>query len=111
MCTITVSVKMYHWPTWKTGSPTSNHRVERVLGFSPVVRIETPTLLTKGISLAFGSGGVTHSLAGEEVGGSQFGQGDRHCGTLGIHVLCAPHPLSHLMFFDITMIYSALEDL
>ncbi len=34
----------------------------------------------------------THSLAGEgEVGGSQFGRGDRPCGTLGISVLCAIH--------------------
>ena len=31
--------------------------------------------------------GGTHSLAGERVGGSQFGRGDRHCGTLGIYVL------------------------
>jgi hypothetical protein len=37
----------------------------------------------------FGSGGVTHFLAGEGgVGGSQFARGDRHCGTLGIFVLC-----------------------
>ncbi len=35
----------------------------------------------------FGSGG-THPLSGEGVGGSQFGRGDRHCGTLDIYVLC-----------------------
>ncbi len=36
----------------------------------------------------FGSWGGTHSLAvaGEGVGGSQFGRGERHCGTLGIYV-------------------------
>ncbi len=27
--------------------------------------------------------GGTQSLGGEGVGGSQFGRGDRHCGTLG----------------------------
>jgi hypothetical protein len=30
----------------------------------------------------------THSFAGEGVRGSQFQRGDRHCGTLGIYVLC-----------------------
>ncbi len=33
-------------------------------------------------------GGGAHSLAGEGVGWSQFRRGDRHCGTLGIYVLC-----------------------
>jgi hypothetical protein len=32
-------------------------------------------------------GGGTHSLGGEGVGGSHFGRGDRHCGTLGIYVV------------------------
>jgi hypothetical protein len=36
------------------------------------------------------SWGRAHSLAGEGVGGSQFGRGDRHCGTLGINVLSGP---------------------
>jgi hypothetical protein len=31
--------------------------------------------------------GGTHSLGGREGGGSQFGRGDRRCGTLGIYVL------------------------
>ncbi len=36
-----------------------------------------------------GSGGRTHPFAGEGVGrGSKFGRGVRHCGTLGIYVLC-----------------------
>jgi hypothetical protein len=30
--------------------------------------------------------GGTHSLAGEGVGGSQFGRGDRQCGTLDIYI-------------------------
>jgi hypothetical protein len=30
-----------------------------------------------------------HSLAVEGVGGSQFQQGDRHCGALGIYLLFA----------------------
>ncbi len=34
-----------------------------------------------------GGGGGTHSLAGDGVGGSQFGRGDRHCGTLGIYFM------------------------
>ncbi len=99
------------WPTRKTGSHTPHHRVDRVLGFSPVVRIETPTLSTTGISLCLWFRGGTNSLAGEEVGGVPIRARGQARGTLGIHVLCAPHPLSHLMFFDIIMIYSALEDL
>jgi hypothetical protein len=35
------------------------------------------------VSPPLGSGGRTHSLAGEGGGGSQFGRGARHCGTLG----------------------------
>ncbi len=35
-------------------------------------------------------GGGAQSLAGEEVGGSQFERGDIRCGTPGIYVLCAP---------------------
>jgi hypothetical protein len=33
-------------------------------------------------------GGGTHSLAGEGVGESPFRRGDRHCGILGLFVLC-----------------------
>ncbi len=33
-------------------------------------------------------GGGTYSLAGEGVGGLQFGRGDSNCGTPGIYVLC-----------------------
>jgi hypothetical protein len=36
----------------------------------------------------FGRG--THSLAGEAVGGSQFGRGDRHRGTRGIYLYFVP---------------------
>ncbi len=35
-----------------------------------------------------GGGGGTHSLAGEGVGESPFRRGDRHCGILGLFVLC-----------------------
>ncbi len=49
----------------------------------------------------FGCGGGAHSLAGQGVGESQFGRGDRHCGTLGIYLICGtmgqlPHPLGHI---------------
>ncbi len=36
----------------------------------------------------FGSGGGGHNRMLERGWGSQFGRGDRHCGTLGIYVLC-----------------------
>ncbi len=36
----------------------------------------------------FGSGGGTHSLAGEGLGEPQFWRGDTHCGTLYIYVVC-----------------------
>jgi hypothetical protein len=67
------------------------HRVDRVLGiFSsrPNWRIGIPYP------------SPAHSLAGEGVFGSQFGRGDRHCGTLGIYVpcegACLPRPPSHI---------------
>ncbi len=68
-----------------------------MLGFSPVVRIGTPPPPRLQASVCtppppFGSGGETRSLAGEGVGGSQFGQGDRHCDTLSMYVLCDPPP-------------------
>jgi hypothetical protein len=60
-----------------------------VLGFSPVIRCVSFPLPP----LVPGGGGHTR------VGGSQFGQGDRHCGTLDICVLCvcAPH-LVHMLY-------------
>jgi hypothetical protein len=70
------------------------HRVDRVLSFlydrpnwdsppHPLARRQVctpppPQFQWEG-TLACGRGG----------GGSQFQRGDRHCGTLGIHVLCA----------------------
>ncbi len=42
--------------------------------------------------------GGAHSLAGEGVGESQFGRGDRHCGTLGIYgmyFVCKMHNSEH----------------
>jgi hypothetical protein len=38
----------------------------------------------------FGSEGEGHSLAGEGVGRSQFGRGNRHCGTQAIYI-CTLH--------------------
>ncbi len=66
-----------------------NHRVDRVQGFSPVVRIGTHNPLTNWRVCPpppLVPGG--HTRLREGVGGSQFGRGDRHCGTLGINVLC-----------------------
>jgi hypothetical protein len=60
--------------------------------FSPVVRIGTsplPSPADECVPPPFGSGGVTDLLAGEGVGGSQFGRGDIHCGTLVTYVLSA----------------------
>jgi hypothetical protein len=50
-----------------------------------------PSLAGECVPSLFGSGGEgTNSLGGERAGtGSQFGRWDRHCGTLGIYVLCA----------------------
>jgi hypothetical protein len=46
----------------------------------------------------FDLGGGTHSLAGEGVGESQFGRGDRHLRTLGIYVLCGIRVALKLFF-------------
>ncbi len=65
----------------------TNHRVGRVLSFSPVVGIETTLAPHPQASLPpppFGSGGGAHSLAREGLGESQFRRGDLHCGTLYI---------------------------
>jgi hypothetical protein len=77
-----------------TYSKTRKHRVDRALRFfSPaVVRIGTPPPLTRRrVCPPFGSGGRHNRWGGEGGGGggSQFGRGDRHCGTLGKYVLCA----------------------
>ncbi len=50
-----------------------------------------PTTLTGECAPAAvpGGGGVTHVLVGEA--GLGPGRGDRHCGTLGICVLCVPN--------------------
>jgi hypothetical protein len=34
----------------------------------------------------------TFGSGGRGVGGSQFGRGDKHFGTLGIYVICGGHP-------------------
>ncbi len=49
-----------------------------------------PPYLQTCASPPLGPGG-TYTLAGDGVEGSQFGRGDRHCGTLGIYVLCDLH--------------------
>jgi hypothetical protein len=73
------------------------HREDRVLCFfSSRPNWDHPHHPQPSVSpFGFGGGG-TYSLAGEGVGGSQFGRGDRQCGTLGIYVLfggVAPHRL------------------
>jgi hypothetical protein len=62
------------------------HRVDRVPSFlssRPSWDSRTPSHACEGVG-----GRGAHSLAGEGWGGGQFQQGDRHCGTLGIYVLC-----------------------
>ncbi len=50
----------------------------------------TPSHLPAGECVSPPSRGRTHLPADEGVGrGSQFGRGNKHCGTLGIFVLCA----------------------
>jgi hypothetical protein len=61
------------------------HRVGRVLSFfSSRQNWESPTPLAAGECLPppFGPEGRAHSLAGEELGESQFRRGDMHCGAL-----------------------------
>ncbi len=75
----------------------ASHRVDRVLGFfashpnwdSPT---PSPAASQAGVSLnPVGSGGGEGytNARGRGGGGSQFRRGDRHCGTLGIYVLCS----------------------
>jgi hypothetical protein len=67
------------------------------LAFSPVVRIGTPApspVTCRRVSplLVAGWGWVHYTLAcGRGGGESQFGQGDRHCGTVAINIctLCS----------------------
>ncbi len=63
-----------------------DHREDRVLSFSSSRWNwgSPPSPADECAPQPFGSGGGTHSLAGE--GGSQFQQGDIHCGTLGLYV-------------------------
>ncbi len=62
------------------------HRVDKVLGFFS----NRPTPSPEGECAPHppwaSGGGNTFRLRERE--GSQFGRGDRHCGTLGIYVLC-----------------------
>ncbi len=66
------------------------HRVDRVLGFflqSSESGFPHPLTSRRVRPPPFWFGGEgKHSQGGE--GGSQFRRGDRHCGTLGIYVLC-----------------------
>jgi hypothetical protein len=55
------------------------------LGLTLTSRRVCPSLFVSGEG---GGGSGAHSLAGEEVGESQFRRGDRHCGTLDIFVMC-----------------------
>ncbi len=52
-----------------------------MLGCSPAVRIGTPH------PLCMCSEGEDTLACGRGGGGSQFGRGDRHCGTLGIYCM------------------------
>ncbi len=64
------------------------HRVDRVLGFLSS-RLNWDLLAPSPAGKCaprFGSGGGHTGLREK---GSQFRRGDRHCGTLGIFVLCA----------------------
>ncbi len=65
----------------------SSHRVDRVLGFFSSRPLRPQASLTPPPPPTFGYEGA-HYLVGEGVGGSQFGQGYRHCSTPGIYVLC-----------------------
>ncbi len=66
----------------------TQHRVDRVLGlFLQSSKLGPPHPLTRRTvcpPLCF-RGGDTHACG---IGGSQFGRDDRHCGNLGIYVLC-----------------------
>ncbi len=57
-----------------------------MLAFSPVVRIGNPPPPHPQARLS--PPGQDTLACGRGGGGSQFRRGDRHCGTLGIYVLC-----------------------
>ncbi len=69
------------------------HRVGRVLGFfsSPPNWEPPPPHPQASVFPYLGSGGGGPTRLQERGWGSEFGQGDRHCGTLGKYeyVLCA----------------------
>ncbi len=52
-----------------------------------------------------------HSLTGEVVGGSQFGRGDRHCGTLGIYALCGREASNPNHFMSVTLSHTPVDHL
>ncbi len=71
------------------------HRVDRVISFFSSRRnwdSPTPSHAGECVPPPLVQGEGTHSLAGERVGESQFLRGDRHCGMLGIYVLCGHAP-------------------
>ena len=74
----------------------NSHRVDRVLSFFsslPNWDSPTPSPASECVPPPFGwggGGGYTHSLAGQGVLEVPIPtRGHRHCGTLGIYVLCA----------------------
>jgi hypothetical protein len=84
------------------------HRVDRVLGFfssRPNWDPPTPSPAGECVPL-FGSGGDTLAC-GKGGGGSQFGRGDRHYGTLSIYVLCgAAYVANNGHDFDLEPLFS-----
>jgi hypothetical protein len=66
----------------------SRHRVLGFFSSRPNRDPPPPTLTRRRVCPPppFGSGGDTFACG--RGGGSQFGRGERHCGTLGINVLC-----------------------
>jgi hypothetical protein len=62
-------------------------RVDRVLGFFCRQNWDPPHMQASG-SPSFGSGEGDSLACRREGGGSQFGRGNRHCGTLGARNFC-----------------------
>jgi hypothetical protein len=61
----------------------THFQVDRVGFSSSRLNWDSPSPAGEYVPSTFGSWEWgTHSLAGEGVGGSQFGRGNRHCGTL-----------------------------
>ena len=63
------------------------HRVTRLFLQSSELGLPHPLTRRQVCPSPFGSGGDTLAC-GKGVERSQFQRGDRHCGTLGIYVLC-----------------------